>query len=128
MPLNGYRDLRRWAQGWLGQHPVADVDPDGVMLALVELVSNSMRHGAGVVDVELSGDADLVLLRVGDTSDLLPKLRATHDQGVGGRGLALVAGLSSTWGVLPRPQGGKTVWCRFPPARPTVLAKLGSSL
>jgi signal transduction histidine kinase len=119
MPLNGYRDLRRWAQGWLNQYPVTAVDPDGVILALVELVSNSMRHGAGVVDVDLSGDANQVLLSVGDTSELLPNLRTAHEQGDGGRGLALVAALSSNWGVLRRPQGGKTVWCEFPPARPT---------
>ena len=113
MPAAGDRDLRRWVRARLSQHPVADVDPDEVSLAMVELVSNAMRHGAGVVDIDLIGDATVLLLEVGDTSDLLPRPRASDDKDVGGRGLALVAGLSRGWGVLHRPGGGKIVWCEF---------------
>jgi anti-sigma regulatory factor (Ser/Thr protein kinase) len=113
MPASGYRDLRRWVGDWLTRHPVADVDPHDVALALIELVSNSMRHGTGTVDIDLIGDANVLLLRVADTSDLPPRPRASDDKDVGGRGLALVAGLSRGWGVRPRPGGGKIVWCEF---------------
>jgi anti-sigma regulatory factor (Ser/Thr protein kinase) len=113
MPTGGYGGLRRWVRVWLRQHPVADVDNDEVALVLTELVSNSMRHGTGVVDIDLTGDANILLLSVGDTSDLLPLPRAPGSEDVGGRGLGLVAGLSHCWGVRRRPEGGKIVWCQF---------------
>lgn len=84
----------------MSQNPVVDVYADDVSLAVIELVSNAMRHGAGVVDVDLTGDATVLLLEVSDTSDLLPRPRASDETDVGGRGLALVAGLSRTWNVL----------------------------
>jgi anti-sigma regulatory factor (Ser/Thr protein kinase) len=113
MPTGGYSGLRRWVRAWLRQHPVVDVDPDEVALALTELVSNSMRHGTGVVDIDLTSNADVLLLSVGDTSDLLPRPRAPGSEDVGGRGLGLVAGLGRCWGVRHRPEGGKVVWCEF---------------
>jgi anti-sigma regulatory factor (Ser/Thr protein kinase) len=121
MPTGGYSDLREWVRSWLHRHPVADLEPDEVALATVELVSNSMRHGTGIVDVNLTGDGTVLLLEVGDTSRLRPRPRAADDKDVGGRGLALVTGLSRSWGVVARPDGGKTVWCEFsslPAARP----------
>jgi two-component sensor histidine kinase len=94
------------------RHPSA-ADPDSVVLALTEMVSNSVRHGAGSVDVELSADDGSLLLQVSDCSDDLPRqLRGDHSWS-GGRGMIVVDALASRWGVQYRAEVGKIVWCEF---------------
>ncbi len=105
-------DLRRWARSWMERHPTA-ANPDGLVLAMTEMVSNSVRHGAGPVDVELSAEGSVLLLRVSDCSDDLPRqLRGDHSWS-GGRGMIVVHGVASRWGVQYRTEVGKTVWCEF---------------
>ncbi len=113
MAPHGYRDLRQWARSWLAEHPVAGVDPDDVALAMTELVSNSIRHGSGPVVVELVAARHLLRLNVGDCSEEMPRQPPAGSPPYGGRGLLLIGGLASTWGVRSRPEGGKTVWCEF---------------
>jgi len=113
MSPGGYSDLRRWARSWMEQHPVSGIEPEDVALAMTELVSNSVRHGSGPVDVELVEDEHVLRLNVGDCSETMPKQRAAGISSLGGRGLTVLAGLTASWGVSPRPQGGKTVWCVF---------------
>jgi anti-sigma regulatory factor (Ser/Thr protein kinase) len=92
-----------------------NADPDSVVLALTELVSNAVRHGAAPVDVELSADDRSLLLQVSDCSDDLPRqLRGDHSWS-GGRGMIVVDALASRWGVQFRSDVGKTVWCEFRP-------------
>ena len=105
-------ELRRWARAWLEQNPT-DSDPDSVVLAMTEMVTNSVRYGAAPIQVELVGDSHLLLLRVSDGSSALP---GRSDRGIGaegGRGLAVIDAVTTRWGVWPRPGGGKTVWCEF---------------
>lgn len=93
-------------------HPTG-ADPDSVLLALIELVTNSVKHGAGPVDVVMRPEVRQLRLSVTDPSDRLPVQPATGDDNEGGRGLALLDVLASSWGVLLRRPSGKTVWCRF---------------
>lgn len=109
----GYGELRRWARSWMAEHPVAGVDPDDVALAMTELVSNSIKYGSGPVLVDLVIEDLLLRLDVGDCSEELPRQPPPGSAPSGGRGLLLLAGLTSSWGVRLRPQGGKTVWGRF---------------
>jgi hypothetical protein len=88
--------FRRWARSWMERHPTAD-NPDGVVLAMTEMASNSVRHGAGPVDVDLSAKGLLLLLQVSDCSDDLPRqLRGDHSRS-GGRGMIVVDGVASRW-------------------------------
>ena len=97
-------------------HPTG-ADPDSVLLALTELVSNAARHGSGPIEVELSGHSGRLLLRVSDGSSALPRQQGPADQAAeSGRGIVLVDAVTSQWGVLLQPHGGKTVWCEFRPA------------
>jgi anti-sigma regulatory factor (Ser/Thr protein kinase) len=105
-------DLRRWARSWMDQQQ-GSADPDSVVLAMTEMVTNSVRHGTRPVDVELSVDARLVLLRVSDCSDDMPRQPRSDESANGGRGITLIDALASRWGVQYRPIG-KTVWCEFP--------------
>jgi anti-sigma regulatory factor (Ser/Thr protein kinase) len=105
-------DLRRWARSWM-ERQQSDADPDSVVLALTELVSNAVRHGADPVDLELSADGRCLLLQVSDRSDDLPRqIRGNHSWS-GGRGMILLDALASRWGVQYRKSVGKTVWCEF---------------
>lgn len=106
-------ELRGWARSWLEQHPTHGVDPDRVLLSMTELVTNSIKHGAGPVDVELTGDTDNLVLIVSDTSEELPlRPQASLDRETG-RGILILESLVTRWGVQPEPGVGKTVWCEF---------------
>ncbi len=70
---------------------------------------NAVTHGAGPVRVHAAWGEGSVRVEVGDQSDQLPTLRKIDRTSSNGRGLHLVEGLSSSWGVSPH-ESGKTVW------------------
>jgi two-component sensor histidine kinase len=94
-------------------HNPSGVDPDSVLLALTELVSNSAKHGTGPVDVSMRREPRHLWLGVTDRSDRLPMQPPTGDDLEGGRGIALLDVLATSWGVRLRRPTGKTIWCRF---------------
>jgi two-component sensor histidine kinase len=106
-------ELRRWARSWLEEHPTHGVDPDNVVLSMTELVTNSIKHGAGPVDVELTGDTDNLVLIVSDTSEELPLRPEGSLDMETGRGILILDALVTRWGIQPQPGCGKTVWCEF---------------
>jgi len=106
-------ELRRWARSWLEQHPTDGVDPDGVLLSMTELVTNSIKHGSGPVDVRLNTECDQLVLAVSDCSDQPPRRPDTSPDTETGRGIQILETLATRWGVQPEPGGGKTVWCEF---------------
>ena len=95
-------------------------------LVASELVTNAMIHAGSEIDLTVSEYRRAIRIAVRDLSPDLPVERAealdTH-----GRGLTIVAGLSSAWGVLPRTNGGKAVWAVIdssspaPPDRPVLV-------
>ena len=82
---------------------------DAVELLVSELATNALVHGAGDVRVRVLPRDGVVRVEVDDDSPVLPVRRSAGPTAEGGRGLALVTALSSSWGVLPRDMG-KTVW------------------
>jgi anti-sigma regulatory factor (Ser/Thr protein kinase) len=95
---------------------LAPICPDGVVesaaLVVTELVSNVVVHALTdmllVVDV-VPGRVDL---RVQDSSPQQPRLQQTNLDAVGGRGLAIVDELATTWGVEHQ-RGMKVVWAEL---------------
>lgn len=79
------------------------------VLLTTELVMNAVVHGAGPVGVHAAWGEGSVLVEVDDQSAQLPALREIDRTASSGRGLRLVDGLSSGWGVSPG-ETGKTVW------------------
>jgi PAS domain S-box-containing protein len=91
-----------------------------VELVTSELVTNAVLHGRPPVSLELSLDAGVLRIAVGDCSAAPPVPGHPGSDAMTGRGLALVASLASAWGFLPASAGsphhvtagtgGKVVW------------------
>ncbi|MFI8185866.1 SpoIIE family protein phosphatase [Actinacidiphila glaucinigra] len=77
-----------------------------------ELVTNAIRYGGAPVGLRLIRD-DTLVCEVSDPSQTQPRLRRARLSDEGGRGLFLVAQLSSRWGSRYT-AGGKTIWAEQP--------------
>ncbi|GGN40127.1 ATPase [Streptomyces kronopolitis] len=88
---------------------------DPAALGVTELLANVHRHArpSKQCTVELRVLLDQLTVSVHDEDPRLPRLRAAGTWETCGRGLALIAALSESWGV--RPDGsGKVVWFTLP--------------
>lgn len=104
------RGLVRSALDAWGLGSLAD---DGV-LVVTELVANAAQHAEGEeirVAVFRRG-RNLVRIDVTDASRLAPVRRTAGAEDIRGRGLALVAAMSTRWGTERLPQG-KCVWAEL---------------
>ena len=73
-----------------------------------ELFTNAILHGRGPVQLRLIRDRTLIC-EVSDTSTTAPHMRRARVFDESGRGLLLVAQLSSRWGTRQTPTG-KIIW------------------
>ncbi|MGI5524590.1 ATP-binding protein [Micromonospora sp. CA-259024] len=107
---------------------LADVVPPTLLADLIavlaELVGNAVRHArplpGGVVRVawrmRASAEGPRIQLRVTDGgASTRPRIRTASPDAADGRGLHIVAGLASRWGV-ERDGMGQRVWAEFDPA------------
>ncbi|MGP3988314.1 ATP-binding protein [Streptomyces sp. 3N207] len=114
---------------------------DATALGLTELLANVHRHadpegrsagdGAALADkhctVELSFVWNRLTVSVHDHDPRLPRVRGSGEReplSTSGRGLALVASISESWGMRTRSDGsGKTVWFSLPAPSPDPAAQ-----
>ncbi|MET8745910.1 ATP-binding protein [Streptomyces sp. NPDC004728] len=103
------------------------LDPliDQAALGVTELLTNVHRHAqpdkSCTVEVELL--LERLTVSVHDHDPRLPTVREPSASSTSGRGLALIAAVSESWGVRPRGGAGKVVWFTLPaPPRSAVLA------
>jgi serine/threonine-protein kinase RsbW len=106
--------LQNYLRYWRAEH-MADM---GTLL-LSELLTNSVRHAASPRGHDIETLFELtdseLRVEVSDASNRLPVMHHPGESDEEGRGLHLVAALSSRWGVAPRKVNGeyaigKTVW------------------
>ncbi|GHB73928.1 hypothetical protein GCM10010377_75470 [Streptomyces viridiviolaceus] len=81
-------------------------------LIVSELITNAVRYAGGPVGLRLIRENALVC-EVTDPSNTQPRLRRARWSDEGGRGLFLVAQLTSRWGSRYGRQG-KTIWAEQP--------------
>jgi signal transduction histidine kinase len=78
-------------------------------LVVSELVTNAVIHAGTDIELTVSEHRRAIRIAVRDHGAELPVERrdasAEH-----GRGLTIVDGLATAWGVLPHADGGKVVW------------------
>ncbi|MFC6080488.1 ATP-binding protein [Sphaerisporangium aureirubrum] len=82
-------------------------------LLVSELVTNALVHGAAPIVLALNVIGPAMLAgTVHDGGGDPLCLRASSPDDTGGRGLAIIRALATSWGVWPEPGGkpGKTVW------------------
>lgn len=96
-------------------HDIEATCDDTVIIAS-ELVTNAVQSASPAVEIALHVERGHLMLAVSDHAGGTPMVtgRAAGDQ-THGRGLAIVASLSSDWGISPRADAGpgKTVWARL---------------
>jgi anti-sigma regulatory factor (Ser/Thr protein kinase) len=104
---------RRWAVDVLRLQGEAASE---VALLVSELVTNALMHAGlpsdGCVILDALSEADAVRIEVCDEGGRFGKRSAAWPREDGGRGLQLVAALSSAWGV--RHNGVTRVWFEYP--------------
>ncbi len=84
-------------------------------LLTTELVTNAIVHVGCKSHLFLRAARDVVRVEVSDPDDHLPSLAAPDADAPGGRGLVIVNGLASAWGIARDTGGGKTVWFELSP-------------
>jgi hypothetical protein len=105
---------RRFVAGLLACRPFVNrVSGDDVQLVVSELATNAVIHAGTPFSVSVSSDGSVMRIAVSDWSAIRPVLRDGSPAALSGRGLRLVAAVSSAWGVDPSPDG-KTVWAELP--------------
>ncbi|MFT2014439.1 SpoIIE family protein phosphatase [Streptomyces sp. 796.1] len=81
-------------------------------LVVSELVTNAIRYAGGPVELRLIR-AGALICEVSDPSSTQPRMRRARATDEGGRGLYLVAQLTSRWGSRYT-RRGKTIWTEQP--------------
>lgn len=109
----GVRTARRAAaatvSGWAARDDVAD----DVCVVVSELVTNALTHGRSDALLRLVKVTECCIrVEVVDDDTRLPLPMAPDQDSLSGRGLVLVASLSTLWGI-ERGEQGKTVWAEF---------------
>ncbi len=100
------------------------LDPliDIAALGVTELLTNVHRHAQPdkMCTVEIELLLDHLTVSVHDHDPRMPEVRIADPLATCGRGLAMVAAVSESWGVRPKGPAGKTVWFTLPAPSPAV--------
>lgn len=102
-------EARGWITAFVAEHGGGDALRDDAALVVSELVTNSLRHGAGTVMMRASFVDGRLNIAVTDSGDALPQQLPIDAERIGGLGLHIVERVAEEWGVAPFP-GGKTAW------------------
>jgi len=87
---------------------------DDAELITSELVTNAMAHGGGVIELRLAALPNSIRISVVDHDlNAIPQVTGERGLQVGGRGLSIVAQVSSDWGY-ELTTDGKEVWAELP--------------
>ena len=101
-------DARGFAADALPEIP--DVTLDEIRLMVSELASNAIEHAPTSFDLTIHRTTEEVRVEVCDHGAGTPAMRSVGPDAVRGRGLEIVAMLSTHWGVQQESDSAKTVW------------------
>ena len=86
---------------------------DEAVALVSELATNAVIHARTAYTIAVTRNGDTVRVGVHDHSPVTPRRRAYGVDATTGRGLRLVASMSSDWGIQAE-SGGKVVWFEVP--------------
>jgi anti-sigma regulatory factor (Ser/Thr protein kinase) len=86
------------------------VDHADVPLLVSELATNAVLHARSDFSVTVVIREDRIRVEVFDRNTRLPAPASVSAEAYSGRGLMILQGLSSAWGVEAHSGEGKTVW------------------
>lgn len=106
------RAARHWVMRTVADAGVHGSSNQVIELLAGEIVANAVVHGPvdGEIRVRVVVLEDEVRVSVSDESTARPSVQHALPTDLGGRGMSLVAALSTAWGVEQRGPAGKTVW------------------
>jgi anti-sigma regulatory factor (Ser/Thr protein kinase) len=106
------RAARHWVMRTVAEAGVHGSSNQVIELLAGEVVANAVVHGPadGEIRVRVDVVADEVRVSVSDESTVRPSVLRPAPTDPSGRGMSLVAALSTAWGVDRRGPDGKTVW------------------
>lgn len=102
-----------------------DVSDDAVAI-VSELMANVVRHAATDAVLRLELRRQLLTVAVSDAAPSMPARQSTESPLVSGRGLNIVAALSSAWGANQTYSGGKIVWATIRVTSPSQRAAINN--
>ncbi len=103
-------DARHLVTTYLTDRELPSVLVGDAALATSELVTNALLHGHPPIDLRLRIEGADVLIEVRDRATYQPRKLRPDENDEHGRGLQIVAALSTRWGTRPT-EHGKAVWC-----------------
>ncbi|HYH52288.1 MAG TPA: ATP-binding protein [Acidimicrobiia bacterium] len=109
---------RRFVRAALESVEAEPVVVETAELLTDELVTNAIVHAQCKSYLFIRALRGSVRVEVTDPDDRLPAMAAPDADALGGRGLVIVNGLASAWGVERAADGGKTVWFELSPTAP----------
>ena len=121
--------VRGFVRRSLTRHGVGGEVVDDAVLGASELATNAIRHAGGLLRVRTGVRDDTVRVEVEDGSTELAVRLHPDPLDTSGRGLVIVDGLSSRWGIEGASDGGKVVWFELDRRRdPAELQDLAADL
>jgi hypothetical protein len=102
-----------------------DVSEDAVAI-VSELVAKVIRHATTDAVLRLELRRQLLTVAVSDGDPTMPVRQPLGSALESGRGLSIVAGLSTAWGANPTSSGGKIVWATIRVTSPNPRAAINN--
>ncbi len=104
---------RHFVASTLADWGLADGD---VSLLVSEIATNAVLHARSDFAITVIAELGRIRIEVFDRNTRLPTMAGAGADAFSGRGLMLVQVLSTSWGVEPHANRGKTVWFEVAPA------------
>jgi DNA-binding response OmpR family regulator len=108
MELVAVREARAVVREMLDRWSLGDLADDAT-LVVTELVANAIEHAHTDCQLGVARTSNGIRLEVRDAGSGTPEPRPPNADAEDGRGLLIIAALSTAWGIEEAPHG-KTVW------------------
>jgi DNA-binding NarL/FixJ family response regulator len=115
--LTSVRTARQFVDEMLAEWKIEDLRDDA-LLVVSELTANAITHAKSPCLLRLSVTDSALRIEVVDTGEGTPEPQPSSDTKEHGRGLHLIAALTTAWGMEVIPGEGKLVWAELPVPAP----------